>query len=458
MSRKIYLTESQVQFLKENVYVSSLKGNKAYLTYNQNSYNYNHGTQNNKENLKTDKMDMDNGDTYELKLKDGTICYNITSIKGVEIMHYFKHLWNNQKTTMLDKDMNEYELTMLKQDEEKFINRFIKKVSFVIKAYEQEHQFTPDTITILPIPSSSNFNNKMAELLSGMNINGKAITKVSDDFIRKSIETLRRDSEFIERNKDYYNGYFFIGKPDSKSVNDYIDFNLNKVQSLNKIRPLVDELDVCAKNIFAIYYRYNHSASLNKVTEKMTNALVNSYIDYYNSLMKIMEEAKFNNNIDNKESKMFISKVIQPIKYAKGPSVDKRSEVIWTIVKPYLKNKTCPVNNKPYTKVDIVEWQPLNFQIKNLSNAERMGMRGYFNIEQEKIENEIKAIKNNLIIIFDDNISGGATMSDVVLSLKEAGISNILPITFGEMQEKWVLGPMSVRRPEGSNNRHSVWR
>ena len=48
--------------------------------------------------LKTDKMEKNNGDTYEVPLKGGIMSYNITSIKGVDVMHYFKNYFDKKAT------------------------------------------------------------------------------------------------------------------------------------------------------------------------------------------------------------------------------------------------------------------------------------------------------------------------------------------------------------------------
>ena len=56
--------------------------------------------------LKTDKMDMNNEDTYLVPLKNGMMSYNITSINGTEVMHYFKRIFDRQKTSIKDTEGN----------------------------------------------------------------------------------------------------------------------------------------------------------------------------------------------------------------------------------------------------------------------------------------------------------------------------------------------------------------
>ena len=84
--------------------------------------------------------------------------------------------------------------------------------------------------------------------------------------------------------------------------------------------------------------------------------------------------------------------------------------------------------------------QAEDFQIKNLSNDVRMGMKNYFALNSELAKEEMEKIKGTIFVIFDDNISGGATLSDICMQAKQLGIEYIIPITFGEMQMKYNLG------------------
>ena len=133
------------------------------------------------------------------------------------------------------------------------------------------------------------------------------------------------------------------------------------------------------------------------------------------------------------------------IKYAKGPSIDKRSQNIWKLVTPIL-GKTFMNKNNNENCIDIVEIRPENFQIKNLTNDTRMGLKNYFKL-QDVADDEIKRIQNTVFVIFDDNISGGATLSDICYQCKKIGINYLVPITFGEMRTKYSQGPLQVNKP-----------
>ena len=91
-----------------------------------------------------------------------------------------------------------------------------------------------------------------------------------------------------------------------------------------------------------------------------------------------------------------------------------------------------------------------NFQIKNLSNDIRMGLKNYFKA-QDGIEDELARIEGTVFVIFDDNISGGATLSDICYQAKKLGIKYIIPITFGEMRVKYNQGVMAINAPDKWN-------
>lgn len=77
----IKINENQYRYyvmgLNEDVFVNDVDDNKktAHLVYNQTKFNNNgaplrnRGNKNSQDMLKTDKMDVDNNDTYEVPLK-----------------------------------------------------------------------------------------------------------------------------------------------------------------------------------------------------------------------------------------------------------------------------------------------------------------------------------------------------------------------------------------------------
>ena len=76
-------------------------------------------------------------------------------------------------------------------------------------------------------------------------------------------------------------------------------------------------------------------------------------------------------------------------------------------------------------------------------------------MDPELVKNELNKINGTIFVIFDDNISGGATLSDICYQCDQLGIKNIVPITFGVMNEKWTLGrmPLTIPSEKDSENR-----
>ena len=87
--------------------------------------------------------------------------------------------------------------------------------------------------------------------------------------------------------------------------------------------------------------------------------------------------------------------------------------------------------------------------MKSLTNDIRLGLKNYFSKDEEIIEQELQKIKNTVFVIFDDNVSGGATLSDICLHAKSLGIEYIIPITFGKMRESYnkAMG-VTITKPE----------
>lgn len=142
--KKIYLSEDKVHLL-EDVFVSDLtRGRKAKLSYNKrpnSNVTRNIGNKNTFDMVDTGKMDQNNADTYIVPLKGGINSYNITSIKGTEVMHYFKNKFANKKTNV-EFDINgkktEFELMMEDSEFQEFLRTFTNKVSNVVNHVSNE--------------------------------------------------------------------------------------------------------------------------------------------------------------------------------------------------------------------------------------------------------------------------------------------------------------------------------
>ena len=69
-----------------------------------------------------------------------------------------------------------------------------------------------------------------------------------------------------------------------------------------------------------------------------------------------------------------------------------------------------------------------NFEIKSIEDKRRRSLEGLFGINPE-LSGIQQDLKDKHIVIFDDNISSGATLDDICLELQKYGVASILPIT-----------------------------
>lgn len=457
---KTMVNECVQTILTENVYMDKNKVNrnkkKIGLTYRKNSRNRNALDTGGADYLNTDKMDQSGANTYIVRLKNGIDSYNITNIKGVSVMHFFKKFWDNEKAIVKIKEkkannpddtVEDYELTMLENERLAFLNQFIEKIEIVLEDFINkniEDKESLRAISIYPVKSSSNFNNKMAQEMVTMDVLGLPLQIIRDDLFVKDLRNFERDEDFIKRNQEFYNGDFSaIKKIDKGTVSQNVDTALNRYKSLREVEQLLPEINEYVKALLSFYYRNNTKG----LSEKIILKLVEIYKKYYDTLQKCFG-IKYIDVPTGEEKGMRKDKILVSIKYTKGPSVETRSTNIWNIVKPYLKGKKSPVTGNPYKKIEICEWEKKMFEIKYLANSVRLGVRNIYNpnTDEKVVSDELERINNTLFVIFDDNISGGATLGDICYQCGKLGIKNVVPITFGQMEESNTIGivPLSI--------------
>lgn len=452
--QKKKLEESKKK-LNEVAYINGIKGKKAMIHYEKGA-NRSKGSLYAAENLKTDLMDQTNQDTYEVTLKGGLKSYNITSIKGQYVMQYFKHYFDSQKAKA-EYQGKEYEMDMETNEFNQFMKQFIRKIEFVVKyrlnAIKSAHpEINFNTISIYPIKSSSNFNVKMAEELSKMSICGMNVQVIDTNILTKDLKNLQIDNDFVRLNQKYYNS------PRSSAEAPVIDFlknDISKNVNAQNAQRLVGNLnELCYKILHLL-----RNLPVSKKPEASIQKMSDYYKKYVDCIKEIIRNSHYHNEITGEDSKTILNKLIIPIKYSKGPSIEKRTEKIFSLIKPYLRAFKSPIDNEPYLKkiYDVCEWRPAPFEIKNTSNGERMGMRNIYRFNNdtpemaEHIQEELNRIRGTLFVVFDDNISGGATLSDVCYQFLSSGVErySMVPITFGQMSEKWSYGRIPLFKPEG---------
>lgn len=445
--------------LNELVYVNNIHGKKANLTYNTNPRN-----KDNKilktDTLSTEKMDQNNDETIEVPLKGGIMSYNITGINGTAVMHYFKKYFQHEKEKIKDKEGNEYELEMLTNEFNAFMKQFKTKVWIVIKSAIQQFQsqdkkFKPVGITLYPVPSSSNFNVEMTKILEGGNIGGLPVQIISQNIFVKDLRNLSLDNDFINKNRQFYDTDKF--KTNTEYFNGtYMQNTQNAILKQKKIDALqryVDLANEFSSNVMHGFNNYKTQQKTGKPAAKLLQNLVRNYKLFCDAIRYIELNAKYIDVINNKTKRINIKKdgkkggIYQYVKGFKPKSVSQRSEAIWQLVEPYLVNVVSDVDKEPYHKEDVVEFQKIAFQIKKLSDGERMALKNIYNpnTDEKFVRQEVEKTKNTVFVIFDDNISGGATLSDICYQSKNLGIEHIIPITFGKMAKG--SGVLPINKP-----------
>ena len=465
VNKKIIVSEGAFKRLFENVvdedvFINSKKNNKnnkkAYLHYSKNNGGYNKGNLNSFDMLKTSKMEQNNGDTYEVPLKGGIMSYNITSIKGVDVMHYFKNYFDKKATTTKING-EEYELDFEKEQEfNEFLNTFLRKVNnviaYVIDKMHLEQDNNIDHISLYPVPSSSHFNEEMVkQIAEHYNIHNLSTVAINQNILQKETSNLELDTDFINKNQKYYNSQRFKTGVDLQSTHlQGAQTDLNRLHTYPSIKKQLEILNTFTnKENGSLLNQYYYVAKIEKegkVTEKALKKLETLLLQYIDAFNKLKEMAQYYNEGTKEYHSQKISKIAAAIKYSKGPSLEKRKHNILDILHSYGFAKGIYEDNIP----EICTWQPEKFQIKKFGNDTRMALKNYFQPNEDKdfVEKEIVKTQNSILVIFDDNISGGATLSDICLQLKKLGVQYIIPITFGEMGVSWGSSYNLINKPE----------
>lgn len=444
--KKILISKKSYDKLFEDVYISDINKKKknARLTYQKHKTKYNVGNYDSADMIKTDKMDNDNADTYEVPLKGGIVSYNITSINGTEVMHYFKRIFDKQKTYVKLKkyDNEQYELEMADDEFREFMTQFLNKVENVIKHCISNFKRDNTELTglsIYPVPSSSRFNVEMAKRMQFNTLCGFTPKVINQSLLKKDLSKLEKDNDFLDKNSDYYNSKYSDYDKHNASHKDYLDKAYSRYKALMNAQKFIDNANKAADRLLSWYYYRNVGGKRPQYYESLNEY----YLNYIASVKQIVSASEYYNNIEKKTSRLFLGKIAKALKYSKGPSIEKRSGEIRDLLKShgYLKNN--------YENIDLCKYEPITFEIKKLSNDIRMGLKNYFQpTNDEEIKNDaLKDSNNTIYVIFDDNISGGATLSDICYQLQQLGAKYIIPITFGKMKTAWNSGILSVNKP-----------
>ena len=493
--KKIKLKEIQLKFLQnslnEDVYTKNIDRNnkKANISYkkgfNANSFLTNTLTPS--ESIRTDKMDSSNSDTYIVPLKNGINSYNITSIEGKEIMHYFKRHFSDEATTVAIKvngKKENYELNMENNEINQFLKQFVDKINFIIYDYVSKHReltnrkiYRMSQVCIYPVKSSSNFNSKVADLLLRYNKNlfGLPVVKLNEKLLRKDASNIQKDEDFISKNLAYYNSrrgrYNTVGDAvfdpgvRTQTHMNGLNSDLNMFKARNELNKEIGNLNNMVKTLLTDLYAYR--TALNKGNEKLVQyygvKIASEFPQYCLSGQdkEIIKFASYVDDMGNKIAKRNENPTASAADKASGknllyyrakkstktPSVDKNTSEIIQITKQYnpeaynsLSRNKFVYQGKYVSVLDTIKVmyrEPIDYQIKKIFNDSRMGLKNVFSFDEKELELAKEQIAGNVLVIFDDNISGGATLSDICAQFLSIGVKHIIPITFGKMFQQW---------------------
>lgn len=190
-----------------------------------------------------------------------------------------------------------------------------------------------------------------------------------------------------------------------------------------------------------IMKRYNNSPGIKCIPDLMTKNIRNVYVNYTVAKELGLSDDDINrlrHDIENwkEDAKVYelrlqIDQLNDYIAYHTGkrgrPSNDIKNK------KELVKNleeqiKILRKGRRGKDKTKDSEGRAKNFEIKSIEDKKRRSLEGLFGINPE-LSGIQQNLKDKHIVIFDDNISSGATLDDICLELQKYGVASILPIT-----------------------------
>ena len=455
------MVTSVVNILREDAFINNLdkRNKKANITYKKGKPGW-HERKYSGDYLNTDKMEQLNSDTYAVKLKCGLTSYNITDINGTQVMKYFKHYFDrNENTEIKDPSSKEtFKLDMETREFDEFRRDFFAKVDAVIQHcinnFEGEYF---NQVTIYPVPSSSNFNTKMAKEMEKLSFTGvkHGTVVLKEDLFWKDYKNIQRDEDFIDKNKNYYDSQLYDKKNSDETHNNSVTTAKNRYEQMALVFSYIKKINMLVKDIvktITVDRSINKTGQTGKeYSDSLGRRILPMYItlsSLYDELEGPLERLYFEDDYTKKQHKILSKNLIKKLEYGKPAVNALNTEIAYNLVKPYLYGKKNSMGN-PIDKVNIRPLSDNIFSIKSITNDIRMGLKGFFSINRDIAEKDLDPVKNTIFVIFDDNVSGGATLSDICSQLMQYGVKFIIPITFGRMRESYNKSQtLQITKPE----------
>lgn len=190
-----------------------------------------------------------------------------------------------------------------------------------------------------------------------------------------------------------------------------------------------------------IMKRYKNSPGIKCIPDLMTKNIRNVYVNYTVAKELGLSDADINrlrHDIENwkEDAKVYelrvqIDQLNDYIAYHTGKRGRPSNEV--KNKKELVKNleeqiKILRRGRRGRDKTKTSDGKAKNFEIKSIEDKRRRSLEGLFGINPQ-LSGIQQDLKGKHIVIFDDNISSGATLDDICLELQKHDVASILPIT-----------------------------
>ena len=190
-----------------------------------------------------------------------------------------------------------------------------------------------------------------------------------------------------------------------------------------------------------IMKRYKNSPGIKCIPDLMTKNIRNVYVNYTVAKELGLSDEDINrlrHDIENwkEDAKVYelrvqIDQLNDYIAYHTGKRGRPSNEI--KNKKELVKNleeqiKILRKGRRGRDKTKTADGKAKNFEIKSIEDKRRRSLEGLFGINPE-LSGIQQDLKGKHIVIFDDNISSGATLDDICLELQKYGVASILPIT-----------------------------
>lgn len=198
------------------------------------------------------------------------------------------------------------------------------------------------------------------------------------------------------------------------------------------------------KNVNKIVTEIYNLWEKNKNSKKwweISKKLLQLYKNYEDALSKVRKASIYKNFLkNNKDSFSNVNKILE---LDKEKTTFDGNEILNSF------KELLPKSHKPKP---IQYWKVKKFQIKSMPNQIRMGLKNFYSPNQSVFEKEKEKMEGAIVVVFDDNVSGGATLSDVCYQLQQIGVEYQVPITLGKMATSYRKGIYTLNQPKNDFN------